>query len=169
MCGSNHCDFCASISNPNHRNEFTVAPEPHANIYDPVMYPMQYQPQYNSVSYDYHKSGTKDAGSKQFSSHGKIVTQGNNEKYYAKTPSKLQVVPGASDVSSSTPTLSSASSKSDGSGTTLSGLSDLSSIKGPYSNIKENLEFAAKESDGSDIEEVPVPPKPTPPLVELDE
>jgi len=76
----------------------------------------------------------------------------------------------SSKTSNYTPTLSSVSSKSDGSGTTLSGLSDLQSPNDTLNGkMKDEPKSTVRESDSSDIEEVPVPPKPTPPLVELDE
>merc|ERR1712060_65412 len=178
MCDSNHCDFCASSAKSSRKGNFHE---------DPIMYPKQYQPQQNSMRFDKNSpvfGGTSVTGSTWFTPRGKIISHGNSSKYSSVLRNGLPVVPGASDISNSTPTLSSVSSKtsnytptlssvsgrSDGSGTTLSGLSDLQSLNETMNGkMKDEPKSTAKESDSSDIEEVPVPPKPTPPLVELDE
>jgi len=179
MCESNHCDFCASSKNSSKINF----------IEGPIMYPKQYQPpQYSNISSNNQPTaGNNDSESQWFTPHGKIISHSNIGINRSNINSQMSIVPGASDLSNSTPTLSSVSSKSDGSGTTLSGLTDLhsksdgsgttlsglSDLQSPSENTKNQSKTGINsneaESDTSDIEEVPVPPKPTPPLVELDE
>merc|ERR1712198_728270 len=135
MCDSNHCNFCASSAKSSQKRNFNEGP---------IMYPKQYQPQQNSMRFDNTLpvfGGTSGTESTWFTPRGKIISHGNSSKYSSVLRNGLPVVSGASDMSNSTPTLSSVSSKtsnytptlssvsskSDGSGTTLSGLSDLQS------------------------------------------
>merc|ERR1712150_331218 len=140
--------------------------------------------QYNCVPYDYNSKSSESsisAGPGWFKAHGEIISVASNKQ---ATTEQLNGLPKASDISDTTndntPTLSSMSSESNGlssissksDGTTsitLSGLSSLSSPttqnpeKVPQENVADSA--AKQDTDESDIEEVPVPRKPTPPLV----